>query len=144
MTTPIESRTLLFSIKPKWADAIISGDKTFELRRRAPKLTLPVSAIIYATAPVCALVASCTMGPVVSGPPVKIWNRVSSSSSVTRTEFDDYFFRCQEAYAIVIASPRRLEKPLSLRYLRDTIQFSVPQAWAWASEDIIAVAGLNA
>jgi predicted transcriptional regulator len=144
MTASTESRALLFSIKPKWADAIISGEKTFELRRRPPKLTSPVSAIIYATAPVCALVAKCSMGPVLSGPPMQIWDRVSVSSSVTQTEFDDYFRGCWRAHAIVVSNPRKLAKPLSLGYLRDTIRFSAPQAWVWASKDIVIAAGLNA
>src|SRR6266404_7710232 len=105
MTGSAENRTLLFSIKPRWADAIISGEKTFELRRRPPKLTTPISAIIYATSPVCALVAECTMGPVLSGSPAQIWDRVSLSSSVSQSEFDDYFRGCWQAHAIVVSNP---------------------------------------
>jgi predicted transcriptional regulator len=144
MIVSAESRTLLVSIKPKWADAIISGEKKYELRRRPPKLLAPISAIIYATAPVCALVAKCTMGPVLSGPPMQIWDRVAMSSSITQSEFDDYFRGCLQAHAIVVSNPIKFEKPLSLGYLRDTIRFSAPQAWVWASKDVVIAVELNA
>jgi predicted transcriptional regulator len=144
MTVSTENRALLFSIKPRWVDAILSGEKTFELRRRPPKLTSPISAIIYATSPVCALVAKCTMGPVLSGSPAQIWDRVSISSSVSQSEFDNYFGGCSQAHAIVVSKPTRLEKPLSLDYLRGAFRFSAPQAWAWASKDIVIATGLNA
>jgi len=138
------SKVLLFSIKPRWADAIMRGEKTFELRRRPPKLTSPVPALIYATTPVRALVGRCMMGPVLTDPPSRLWKRVSGTSCVTEMEFDDYFCDCREAHAIVVSEPSRIENPLSLRDLQEKIGFSAPQAWAWATDAVLAILGARA
>lgn len=43
-------KAVLISIKPKWVEKIMSGEKTIEVRRTAPK-EVPFKAYIYATKP---------------------------------------------------------------------------------------------
>ena len=52
-------RVLLLSLKPRYADAILSGAKTIELRRTRPNIKVPALALIYSTSPVRSLVGSC-------------------------------------------------------------------------------------
>lgn len=43
-------KSILISIRPKWCEKIISGEKTIEVRKTAPK-EVPFKAYIYATRP---------------------------------------------------------------------------------------------
>jgi predicted transcriptional regulator len=61
------------------------------------------------------------------------------SSSVTQIEFDDYFRGHQQAHAIQVSCPKRLETPIKLGRLREIIGFSPPQAWVWASDKLLDV-----
>lgn len=43
------NNAVLFSIKPKYCEQIISGKKTVEVRKRIPKISVPFTAYIYET-----------------------------------------------------------------------------------------------
>ena len=42
-------KTVLISIRPKWCEKIISGEKTIEVRKTRPKLETPFKCYIYCT-----------------------------------------------------------------------------------------------
>lgn len=43
------SKAALISIKPKWCEKIINGDKTIEVRKTRPKMNTPFKCYIYCT-----------------------------------------------------------------------------------------------
>lgn len=43
------SKAVLISIRPKWCEKIVSGEKTIEVRKTRPKLETPFKAYIYCT-----------------------------------------------------------------------------------------------
>lgn len=43
------SNAVLISIRPKWCEKIVSGEKTIEVRKTRPKLETPFKAYIYCT-----------------------------------------------------------------------------------------------
>lgn len=43
------SRAVLISIRPKWCEKILDGEKTLEVRKNRPKLELPFKCYIYET-----------------------------------------------------------------------------------------------
>lgn len=43
------SKAVLISIRPKWVEKILSGEKTLELRKTIPKLETPFKCYIYCT-----------------------------------------------------------------------------------------------
>lgn len=43
------SKAVLISIRPKWCEKIISGEKTIEVRKTRPKMNLPFKCYIYCT-----------------------------------------------------------------------------------------------
>lgn len=44
-------KSVLISIKPKWAEKIVKGEKTIEVRKTRPKIETPFKCYIYATKP---------------------------------------------------------------------------------------------
>lgn len=47
------SKAVLISIRPKWCEKIINGDKTIEVRKTRPKLDTPFKCYIYCTLQGC-------------------------------------------------------------------------------------------
>lgn len=45
----LPKRAILLSIRPEWADKILTGEKTMEVRKTRPRLETPFKCYIYAT-----------------------------------------------------------------------------------------------
>lgn len=127
-------RDVVLSIKPNYADQILSGRKTVELRRRfsgsVPKGAL---ALIYSTTPTKALTGAALIDDVQRLPISELWRRHEIGACVPRSYFDRYFGGLDEGYAIVLNDPRPLKRPLELENLRVLCGFHPPQSYQYAS-----------
>jgi predicted transcriptional regulator len=117
----------IISIYPTYADAILAGEKTIELRRRLPDISPGTRLWIYATRPTAAVVGFVTIRNVARGHPRTIWNRHRSDTGVDRAFFKAYFNGAQEAVAILLGAARRVA-PIRIDQLREIREhFHPPQ-----------------
>ncbi len=127
--------TLMFSIKPKWAQMIAEGTKRYELRRRPPPLqAIGKVALIYATAPQSEVICACRIDGILKEEREGLWQKTRDLSGCTKAEYDEYFSGCEFANAIhltLLSIPLRRAKREELK--RD-YQFHPPQSWRWADE----------
>jgi len=110
-----------------YADAILVGKKTIELRRRMPELPSGTRLWIYATRPTGALVGFVTIQEVARAHPTTIWKRHRDGTGVDYASFKAYFNGAKEAVAILLAAAQRVG-PINidqLRKIRDS--FHPPQ-----------------
>ena len=105
------------SIHPRYADAILSGEKTIELRRRVPQLTSGMTLWIYATRPTGAVVGLATIQDVIRGRPATIWKQHRAEVGVDYASFKAYFDGAEEAVAILLDVARRVG-PITIDQLR--------------------------
>ena len=68
---------VMLSIRPRYVDSILAGDKRFEYRRRIFKRNDVNMMAIYSTAPVSAVVAEASVGTVISGTLDEVWGKTS-------------------------------------------------------------------
>jgi predicted transcriptional regulator len=110
------NRDVLMSIRPEYAEAILSGAKTFELRRRRPSFASGSRVVVYSSSPDQRLLGTFEAGTVHEANPGSLWRLVSKKAGITREAFDGYFEGCDLGYAIEVRSPKRLDpKPLRFR-----------------------------
>ena len=64
---------IIISIHPNYAEDILIGEKTVELRRRAPRIKEQTKLWIYATRPICAIVGSVVLESNVTKTPDQLW-----------------------------------------------------------------------
>jgi predicted transcriptional regulator len=102
MSDPV-SPTIVLSVGPKWVSLILAGQKTVELRRRAPKSDKLSSVLIYATKPICALVAVGEVDGILRDSPEALWREIGPSSGCTKDEFFDYFEGTNIGAAMMLA-----------------------------------------
>jgi len=127
---------LIFSLTPKWIEKILSGKKTFELRRRPPKISQPTISYLYETRPHSRIRARCLLGPVISDSPNLLWRIVGDHCGVERSFFESYFSGLEEAHALPITQVMDLGSQFTLPRLR-AVGFHPPQAWAYVSSKVV-------
>ncbi|MBN9619395.1 MAG: ASCH domain-containing protein, partial [Actinobacteria bacterium] len=90
MGSPAVGRVALMSIHPEYADAILAGTKKVEFRKR-PIADDVTHVIVYATAPVSAIVGAFTVENQATAAPSNLWRRFAKVGGITRHGFFSYF-----------------------------------------------------
>lgn len=107
----------IISIRPNFAEAILAGVKTVELRRRIPLVEVGTRLWIYATRPKGAIVGSAIVGGIIKSTPETVWNYCSEQAGISLEDFDRYFDGAKEAIAISLTFVHRV-KPIEISQLR--------------------------
>ena len=127
-------RALFLSMKPTFADLLLSGGKTVELRRVRPRAPVGTFAIVYASTPVRAVLGACTVAEIGEEHPDIIWDLHGPRTGLRWQEFSEYFRGQNSAVAITVVRPFRLDTPVPLAVLRGGPQgFSPPQSFRYIS-----------
>lgn len=128
---PAQHRPLLMSVHPRFADAILSGTKTVELRRTRIAAPDGSPVILYATAPTMAVVGVAVIEQRDTDIPDVIWNRHHHHMALHRDEFDAYLAGAQLATAITLRAAQRLTSSYPLADLRTEAPFTPPQSYRY-------------
>jgi len=122
---------LLMSVKPEFAERIMRGKKTIELRRKFSTRWIGQRINIYASAPVMSLVGEARIVGVVSKRPEEIWQDFHEQISCSRPEFDAYAAGANELYAIKLDDVRPYRERLPLVQISHLIkeQLTPPQSY---------------
>lgn len=105
---------VLLSIKPEYAEKILSGQKRYEFRKAIFKNTDVRTVVIYATMPVGKIVGEFDFDEVLSDTPQAIWKETQEFSGITKQFFNLYFYGRRTAHAIKVREARRYDEPISL------------------------------
>ena len=122
---------ILVSLKQRYADDILAGVKTIELRRRSMNVCAGETMWIYATRPLGSVVGRATVQGVNVLSPQTLWRKFGHRTGLSRSEFFDYFEGAQTGTAIELRDVMKLEKAVSLESLRQrSFNFQPPQFFA--------------
>jgi predicted transcriptional regulator len=130
-------RALLLSLHPRFATAILEGEKTVELRRQRVAVPPGTPVIIYATSPVMALIGTARLASVETAAPAQVWRRHRTACGITKAEYTAYMDGAAQASALLLDSPHSLTRAVSLAYLRHTGAFHPPQSYRYLTLDAL-------
>jgi len=134
------SNAIFLSIRPQYAEKILAGGKTVELRRVRPKhIAEGALVLIYVSSPVKSLVGAFSVESVIEEPLHKLWKEVGSRAGVSRDEFDTYFEGLARGVGIVLDKPWRFQEPLGLQDLRKMMDFRPPQSFRYVTASELAL-----
>ncbi|MEV5961612.1 ASCH domain-containing protein [Kribbella sp. NPDC051952] len=129
------------SIHQEFADAILSGEKTVEFRKRpvAPDVT---HVVIYVTQPVSAIVGIFEVRRQVTESPARLWRRFGKVAGISRQRFFQYYHGRTCGTGIEVARVQPLETPLTLSGLGLT---RPPQSYQYldARQSSVAMSGTS-
>lgn len=100
---------VLLSIKPKYANAILAGEKLVEFRKLAFKKEIE-RVYIYSSSPEQRIIGYFTIEDIISDTPKELWRKYSSVGSISQEDFFEYFADKDIGYSIKIKSVNRFRK----------------------------------
>lgn len=127
-----EPRALLLSLRPRYAEAILAGRKTVELRRRRIAATPGTRVVLYATRPTGAVVGLARLRESITCLPDEAWENHAPHLGVARSEFDAYLDGTGSVCLLVLDEVARVD-PMSLDTLRAVAPFCPPQSYRYIS-----------
>jgi type I restriction enzyme S subunit len=123
---------VLLSVKPKYAQAILSGEKKYEFRRTIFKRKDVQKVYVYCNSTEKKIVASFEVGEIVQGTPKEVWKACQTLGGIAEQDFFRYFEGRQRAYAIHIVGLRKFEYPLDPFTLMGN--FRPPQSFCYVGD----------
>ena len=122
---------VILSIKPIYAEKILNGEKTFELRKSIFKKNNIKKVIIYASSPISKVIGEFEIESILHDEINELWKKTRENNGVEKTFFNDYFENREKGYAIKIKNTKRykvyyniyekygVKAPQSFSYLED-------------------------
>jgi predicted transcriptional regulator len=119
---------VLLSIKPRFADAIMRGEKKVEFRRRLWKSTVD-TVVVYSTEPEKRIVGYFSVSFVDLASPTELWRRHGGVGAIGRDEYRTYYAGTTSGVAVGVGRVHRLDKGRELRSI--TRLNRPPQSFAY-------------
>ena len=127
------NKYLFISVKPEFANKIISNKKTIELRKLKPNVMIGDYIIIYASSPMKSVVAFGIIKNIIKTTPKIMWKNFSSSLGIDKQRFDNYYNGYQNAIGIELSEITTID-PVHLTDLKNIDpQFHPPQLYRYIS-----------
>jgi predicted transcriptional regulator len=122
---------VLLSIKPKYVDEIINGNKKYEFRKSIFKNDVRC-AYIYCSSPIKKIVGLFAIGEIINDAPEQLWEMFSDVAGIEKENFFHYFENKEEGFAIEIKKLHIFEEPKELNDLFPG--FTPPQSFCYIGE----------
>ena len=120
----------LMSIKPRYAEAILCGRKSVEIRRVHFRAAQGDIVLIYATKPVGSIIGYFSIDSIHFEDIDRIWATYGDKTGLSYTEYRKYVEGCKRACAIVVSKSHSV----SGKKLAD-IHLRIPQSYMKVSEN---------
>lgn len=124
---------VLLSIKPKYANAILLGQKLVEFRKLVFKKEIE-RVYIYSSAPEQRIIGYFTIEDIISDTPKKLWQEFSEVGSISEEDFFDYFANKKIGYSIKIKDVTRFRRSKNPKEIFEN--FVPPQSYMYCEEYI--------
>ena len=122
-----EPRPVLLSLHPEWAEAILNGRKTAEVRKRAPLQPHPYKVYIYCTYPPYGCIQKyCSDGQIREASGHVIGEAICFATVDYDGPFDNRSFGKTCLTPEQISEYAGSAKKLSCMYLRDPVTYDIP------------------
>ena len=111
-------RVAVLAIKPKYAETIYAGTKSWEFRKVPPPV--PGLVLLYESAPVSAITGRVWLSAKIQGLKRIVWAFISGQKmlgfepGLTEQEFEAYVGKAESVAACFVSSPKRFDKPIPL------------------------------
>ncbi|MGE4232049.1 MAG: ASCH domain-containing protein [Bacteriovoracia bacterium] len=109
------SKEILLSVKPPFANLIVDGIKTIELRRKFPEdIRAGTRCLIYSTSPVQKVIGECRIAEVRRLKLHELWNESATKAMISWAAFSEYFSGLEYGYAVTIYAHLRYDEAQDL------------------------------
>lgn len=128
-------RALFISIRPQFAQAILEGTKTIELRRTRPNVDVGSLILFYSSSPTRAVVGWASLAGMVEGTPDQLWNDHGERTAIAEDQYDVYFAGTDSAYGLELEDVVKAREPIPLATIR-SLGVEPPQSWRYLPSEL--------
>lgn len=114
-------RVALMSIRPEFANAILSGEKVVEFRKR-PVADDVSHVLIYATMPVGSLLGWFTVRGQTTMSAKGLWSTFRAVGGISKSRFFEYYDQRERGTGILVETAGRYPEPVPLSELGTTLR----------------------
>ena len=104
---------LFISVKPEFANKIVTKEKTIELRKIKPHVNIGDYIIIYASSPIKSVIGYGIIKQIIEKSPRRMWDEHSEFLGIDKDRFDEYYAEKEKSIGIEIHKIKKI-KPISL------------------------------
>ena len=122
---------VLLSIKPKYANQIIKGNKKYEFRKSLFKNRDLEMVYIYSSSPVKRIVGAFSIKKIIEKHPEQLWNEYKDFSGVEEADFFSYFRGKEKGFAIEIGDVEVFDPINPKEHIHD---FVPPQSFCYTDK----------
>ncbi|AHF01983.1 hypothetical protein THIAE_09670 [Thiomicrospira aerophila AL3] len=108
---------VLLSIKPQFAEKILTGEKQFEFRKAIFRNNCVTSVVIYASSPLQKVIGEFDISKIYEMEPDALWKETADHSGISKEYFDKYFQGKMKGFAIKVGKMTKYPTPLNLEDL---------------------------
>ncbi len=125
---------VLLSIRPKYVEEIIKGNKRYEFRKSIFKKNVD-KVWIYATSPTKKIVGTFVIGKIIKDAPENLWKNLNALSGLSEQEFFDYFYGTKTGFALELEYTKFFEVPIDPKTIFP--DFTPPQSFYYFDDALI-------
>lgn len=103
---------VLISMKPKYADKIMSGKKAYEFRRTIFTRRYVEKMFIYSSTPVKKIIGVVDIDEIIEGTPKQLWEKCYRHGGIPKFYFFKYFANKERGYAIKMKNIKKYGLPV--------------------------------
>lgn len=122
---------VILSIKPYYAEKILTGEKTYELRKsifREPNIK---TVIIYASSPISRIIGEFEVDGIIHEEVRTLWKKTRDFAAVEKSFFDEYFADRDKGYAIKIKNIKRYNQTYNIK---EKYGITAPQSFSYVDK----------
>jgi len=120
---------IILSIKPKYAEKILNGEKKVEFRKQIPKRVI-TWVYVYASSPNKSIVARFKINRLLNGSPHDLWEKCSEVGGIEEYEFFSYCGKKEMIHGLEIGEIEKFNQPIDP--YQEYSNFKPPQNFAYA------------
>ena len=130
------STAALISIKPVFAQKIIAGEKTIELRKSSMGLKPNDVVVVYSSAPEQQIAFWFRIGEIETLTTKEMWSRYRGRLGISQKDYDAYFEGSNTATGIHIDDLHKIN-PIPLAAIKSAVEgFVPPQGIVWLRDEL--------
>ena len=124
--------SVILSIKPEYAKAIMSGKKRVEFRRKIFKR--PVNKVyVYSSSPVKKIIGFFIIDSIIEDSPLRLWAQFKEIGGINEKDFFNYFNEVEKGFSILIKEYKKFGRGIDPADFFET--FCAPQSYIYLEEN---------
>lgn len=131
----MNKKDVLISVKPQYANLLVDGVKSIELRRKFPEsIASGTKCLIYSTSPEKKVIGHCKISAVKKLKIDELWSECAVKAMIPWSDFSNYFEGVEHGFAVEMYGYTRYENAMSLDKVTG-VDSRPPQSYRYVSSN---------